>query len=71
MGAVSCLDCQACVQLVVEQMNSWEGEVNICTKKETLGGSGPRKIFKFACSEIESGAIWSYLKPSTHISEVE
>ena len=36
-----------------------------------LGACYPRKIVKFACSEIESGVIWRRLKPSTHISEVK
>ena len=35
-------------------MNSW-------------GEGSPRKIFEFARFEIECGAIWRHLKPSTHI----
>ena len=43
-------------------------------KHGQLGGSGgmlPQENFEFARSEIESGAIWMHLKPSTHISEVK
>ena len=39
-------------------------------KPAPLGGSGgmlPQENFEFARSEIESGAIWRHLKPSTHI----
>ena len=41
---------------------------NTSHREGDLGVCSPRKIFfKFACSEIESGAIWRHLKPSTHI----
>ena len=36
-----------------------------------LGACYPRKIFKFACSEIELGVIWRRLKPSAHIRKVK
>ena len=38
-----------------------------CPTRGGLGAWSPRKIFQFACSEIESGATWRHLKPSTHI----
>ena len=51
-------------------MNSWGGGQGEHAKHAPLGGSGgmlPRKMFEFARSEIESGAIWRHLKPNTHI----
>ena len=51
-----------------EQVNSWEGRVKHA-KHVPRGGSGGMRPHekKFARSEIESGAIWRHLKPSTHI----
>ena len=52
-----------------EQVNSWGGRGEHA-KPAPLGGSGgmlPQENFEFARSEIESGAIWRHLKPSTHI----
>ena len=49
-----------------EQLGGW-GEH---AKHTPLGGSGgmlPQENFEFALSEIECGAIWRHLKPSTQI----
>ena len=42
------------------------GEANIQNTPHQ-GGMLPQENFEFARSEIESGAIWRHLKPSTHI----
>ena len=64
--------CNLSVSGAAEQVNSWGGGVGGGCKTHPTACS-PKKIFEFACSEIESGAIWRHLKPSklTQISGVK